>query len=217
MPAKRYKGTKTQEERTYLVNLISKGKTAAQKLTKAHILLNADCSEKRTARSDQEISDTLNVSCATTPRVRKTFVEEGLDAALNRKKRELSGYQKFDGEKEAHLIALACSEPPPFDMRWTAKLLADKLVELNHFESLSFDPVRLVAKKNELKPWLKKQWCIPPNASCEFVCAISAILEVYQRPYFATYPLVCLDETSKQLIYRSSFANTLGTRKTFDL
>ena len=147
MPAKRYKVTLTQEERTYLLNLIKKGKMAAQKLTKVHILLNADCSEKRTARSDQEISDTLNVSCATIERVRKTFVEEGLDAALNRKKRSRCGYQKFDGEKEAHLIALACSEPPPGELRWTAKLLADKLVELNHFESLSDETVRLVLKK----------------------------------------------------------------------
>lgn len=147
MPAKRYKITLTQEERTYLLNLISKGKTAAQKLTKAHILLNADCNEKQSAHSDQEISDTLNISGATIERVRKTFVEAGLDASLNRKKREQSGYQKFDGEKEAHLMALACSEPPSGELRWTAKLLADKLVELNHFENISDETVRLVLKK----------------------------------------------------------------------
>ncbi len=93
------------------------------------------------------MSDTLHVSCATIERVRQTFVEEGLNVALNRKKRSRCGYQKFDGEKEAHLIARACSEPPPGELRWMAKWLADKLIELNHFENISDETVRLVLKK----------------------------------------------------------------------
>jgi len=118
---------------------------------------------------------------------------------LVRKKRSRCGYQKFDGEKEAHLIALACSSPPLGEAKWTTQLLADKMVELNHFESISDETIRQVLKKNELKPWLKEQWCIPPQASTDFVCAMEDILEVYQRSYSAKYPLICLDETSKQL------------------
>jgi len=109
MPTKRYKITLTPEERTFLLNLISKGKVAAQKLTKAHILLKADQSEGQSAWSDKQISEALQVSCATIERVRKTFVEEGMELTLNRKKPSRCGNQKFDGEKEAHLMALACS------------------------------------------------------------------------------------------------------------
>ncbi|EDN67293.1 transposase [Beggiatoa sp. PS] len=130
--------------------MTSKGKVAAQKLTKAHILLKADQSEGQSAWSDKKISEALQVSRPTIERVRKTFVEDGIETTLNRKKHCRCGHQKFDGEKEAHLIALACSEPPPFDIRWTAQLLADKMVELNHFVHISDETVRLVLKKTNL-------------------------------------------------------------------
>lgn len=151
MPAKRYKVTLTQEEMAYLSVLVKNGKAAAKKLTHARILLNADQSEGKTAWPDQKISEALQVSCATIERVRKAFVEEGMEASLNRKKYSCCAHnKKFDGEKEAHLIALACSSPPPGKLRWTTQLLADKMVELNHFESLSDEAVRRVLKKTNL-------------------------------------------------------------------
>ena len=151
MSIKRYKVTLAQEEKTFLLELISKGKIAAKKLSHAHILLKADlrCGQ---IWSDKKISEALNVSIPTIERVRKTFVEEGLESALNRKKHSRCGHQKFDGEKEAHLIALACSSPPDGIVSFPAKLLADKMVELNHFGSVSFDPIRQVLKKTNLNP-----------------------------------------------------------------
>lgn len=200
MPAKIYKVTLTNEEREYLNTLISKGKAAAQKLTHAHILLKADQSEHSPAWEDRLICESFNISAATVERVRKTFVEDGIEAALCHKKPCRTRSVKFDGEKEARLIAPACSQPPDGFKDWTLRLLAGKMVELNHFESLSHETVRQVLKKNEIKPWLKKQWVIPPKANAEFVCAMEDILELYKRPHDPSHPLVCMDETSKQQI-----------------
>jgi transposase len=147
MPAKIYKVTLTDEEREYLTALISKGKAAARKLTHAHILLKVDQSENCPAWKDRRISEAFNVSIATVERVRKSFVEDGPDAAINHKKPCRTRPVKSDGEKEAHLIALACSQPPDGHAEWTLRLLADKMVGLNHFKSLSYETVRQVLKK----------------------------------------------------------------------
>jgi hypothetical protein len=107
---------------------------------------------------------------------------------------------KRDGEQEARLVALACSEPPPGQARWTLRLLADKLVELEVVDEISYQTVRRRPKKTELKPHLSKQWVIPPEASGEFVWRMEDVLEVYTRPYDLRFPQVCMDETSKQLL-----------------
>jgi hypothetical protein len=89
----------------------------------------------------------------------------------------------IDGEQEAHLIALSCGEPPEGYARWTLRLLADKMVELEYVEdSLSDETVRQVLTKNKLKQKQKKQWCIPPKANAEFFCQMEDVLEVYKRP-----------------------------------
>lgn len=147
MPAKRYKVTLTEEEREVLLALLSKGKTAAKKLTRARILLHADQGLQGPAWSDQHIRQALHVSHLTVERTRRTFVEEGLDAALNRKQRSRPGNQKVDGAKDAQLIALACSKPPAGHKRRTLTLLADQLVELNQFESISPETIRQHLKK----------------------------------------------------------------------
>lgn len=152
MPAKRYKVTLTEEERTSLLSLISNGKAAAKKLTHARILLQADQSVKGPGWFDHQISKSLNVSCETIGRVRKAFVEEGIESALNRKKLPKPRSKKIDGEKEAHLIALACSAPPEGRKSWTMQLLADKMVELNLVESISDETIRLRLKKTNLSP-----------------------------------------------------------------
>jgi len=148
MPAKKYKVTLSKEERELLLDLLSKGKAAAIKLKHAHILLKADQGEAGPAWDDKIIADAFNVHMSTVQRTRQSFVEEGLQAALNRKKRlEPPRCPKFDGEKEAHLIALACSAPPEGRKGWTLRLLADKMVQLEYFESLSHETVRGVLKK----------------------------------------------------------------------
>ena len=151
MPAKRYPVMLDGCQRDYLIDLISSGTESARKLTRARILLKADAGELGPAYSDEQIEEAVEVSIPTIERTRKTFVLEGLIAALTPKKRsEPPRPKKFDGEKEAHLIALACSEAPEGFSRWTLRLLAEKMVELNHFSSISHETIRQVLKKTNL-------------------------------------------------------------------
>ena len=145
---KKYIVTLTTEERQALSDLIAAGKAAAQKLAHARILLKADAAECGPAWPDHRIADALEVSTATVERVRQRFVEQGLDAALDRKHRERPAREiKLDGRAEARLIALACSAPPEGRATWTMQLLADKLVELEVVDSISDETVRLALKK----------------------------------------------------------------------
>ena len=148
MPAKRYPVILDCCQRDYLIDLISSGRESARKLTRARILLKADAGEFGSAYSDEAIKEAVEVSIPTIERVRKVFALEGLRAALEPKKRsDASRPRKFDGEKEAHLIALACSAPPEGHCRWTLRLLAETLVELEHFSSISHEAIRQVLKK----------------------------------------------------------------------
>ena len=150
---KRYRVTLDAQERQGLSDLIAAGRSAARKLTHARILLKADAAEGGPAWPDHRIADALEVSTATVERVRQRFVELGLDAALDRKQRERPPRQiKLDGRAEARLIALACSAPPEGRARWTMKLLADRLVELEVFDSVSDETVRRVLKKTSSSP-----------------------------------------------------------------
>ena len=145
---KRYKVTLTKEERQQLRALVTAGKAAAAKLTRARILLKADASPGGPAWTDQRIVEALDVGVATVERIRQRFVEEGMDAALSRKPQARpSRPPKLDGRAEARLVALACSAPPEGRREWTLQLLADKLVELKVVESVSDETVRRVLKK----------------------------------------------------------------------
>jgi transposase len=145
---KRYRVTLEAEERQHLRDLIAAGQAAARKLSHARILLKADAAEGGPAWPDHRIADALEVSAATVERVRQRFVEQGLDAALDRKRRERPAREiKLDGRAEARLIALACSPPPLGRAVWTMQLLADKLVELEVVDSISDETVRLALKK----------------------------------------------------------------------
>jgi len=149
---KRYNVTMTPGERTMLEGLISKGKAAAKKLLHARILLKADASYNGPGWQDKQISEALEVSVSTIERVRRQFVEEGLEAALERRKPKMVRLGKLDGAQEARLIALACSEPPAGRADWTLRLLADTFVELGHVDTLSHETVRQVLKKTILNP-----------------------------------------------------------------
>jgi transposase len=145
---KKYKVTLTDEERNSLQALIAAGKAAAKKLTHARILLKADAAPGGPGWTDARIADALDVNVTTVERLRERFVEQGLDAALVRKQQERpSRARTFDGQAEAHLIALACSEPPDGRVRWTLRLLADKLVELAIVDTVSTETVRRLLKK----------------------------------------------------------------------
>ena len=146
----KYKVTLTNEERTELEVLISAGKSAARKLCRARILLKADAGPGGPAWEDGRISEALEVGRATVERVRKQFVEEGLEAALERRKPRRQYQRKLDGDGEAHLIALACSQPPDGRSRWTLRLLSDRMVALAYVEQVSYQTVRRVLKKTNL-------------------------------------------------------------------
>jgi len=195
-----YKVILNEDERSDLQSLISKGKSSARKLTHARILLAVDKSEFNIEKVDYKaISKQLHVSGKTVERIRKLCVEEGIDAATNRKSHSKHKPTIITGKEEAHLIALACSNPPTGRSRWTLKLLADKLICLEVVESISKSTVGRSLKSNELKPWQNKEWCIP-EANAEFVCNMEDVLSVYEREYDHKYPVVCMDESSKQLI-----------------
>jgi transposase len=147
---KKYIVALSEEERNALVELTSKGKQKSQKILDALILLGCDEGDFQTKRStNEEIARVLNISMRKIDRVKKRFVEEGFDVALNRKKRSRIYAKKTDGDFEAHLIALSCSEPPEGFARWSLRLLADKVVELNYIESISHETVRRVLKKTK--------------------------------------------------------------------
>src|SRR6476469_9835904 len=145
---KKYKVTLTSEERQHLLDLIAAGKKSAKKLAHARILLKADAAAGGPAWPDARIAEAAEVSIATVERVRQRFVEQGFEAALVRKKQDRPSRQrKLDGAAEARLVALACSRPPDGRARWTLRLLADKLVELEVVDTVSTETVRQALKK----------------------------------------------------------------------
>lgn len=144
---KRYRVTLTESERNDLRKLVSVGKSAAQKLVRARILLLADQAEGGSAKSDPEIVESLGCGRASVERMRKRFVEDGLEEALTPKPSQRVYERKMDGQAEAHLIALACGVPPEGHSRWTLRLLGTQMVALEYAESLSYETVRRTLKK----------------------------------------------------------------------
>jgi transposase len=148
---KKYIVTLTDAERQDLRALISRGKGAARRLIHARILLKAD-----QGLPDQAIVDEVEGSRPTVERVRRRFVEEGLEAALDPRRPDNPRPHKIDGEVEAHLVALACSAPPSGRDRWTLRLLADKLVELEYLPAVSHETVRQALEKTSWLPGARR-------------------------------------------------------------
>ncbi len=147
MPAKKYKVALSAEERQTLQQITTTGKTAAYKMNRARILLKADENQADGGWGDQALSDALDVSVATIERVRQQFVEEGCLAVLSYKQRESSRTRILDGAKEAHLIALTCSDAPDGRAEWTLRLLAEQMVVRGYVEQISHETIRKALKK----------------------------------------------------------------------
>ncbi len=147
---KKYPVVLSDAERVELQRLVAAGTAPARQLVHARILLKADQSSAGPAWVDQAIADALEISQPTVSRIRKQYVEQGLAAALNRRMPRRQYTRKLDGAQEARLVALACSEPPKGQARWSLRLLADKLVELEVVEEISYQSVRRVLKKTSL-------------------------------------------------------------------
>jgi len=144
---KKYPVILSEAEREELKRLIAAGTSPARKLVHARILLKADESPEGAGWVDERVAEAVEVSQPTVSRVRKQYFCEGLESALNRRPPKREYHRKLDGEQEAHLLALACSEPPEGRARWSLRLLADKLVELEVVEDVSYQTVGRVLKK----------------------------------------------------------------------
>ena len=145
---KKYPVILSETEREEVKRLIAAGTAPARKLTHARILLKADQSPEGAGWVDEKVAEAVEVSQPTVARVRKQYFEEDLEAALNRRAPNREYQRKLDGEQEARLVALACSEPPEGQARWSLRLLADRLVELEIVEEeVSYQTVRRTLKK----------------------------------------------------------------------
>ncbi len=149
---KKYRVELGEEERQGLKALVSKGRAAAYRQTHARILLLSDENQAEGAMKDEEIARSLKVGRATVERVRRRCVEEGLERALGRKEQLNRPQKRLDGQGEAYLVALACSEPPEGRAGWTLKLLADRMVECEIVERVSSETVRRTLKKTNSSP-----------------------------------------------------------------
>ena len=145
--AKFYKVILTKSEHEQLYEIIKKGKHKSQTYRNAYVLLNTDEGEFSDKVTNAEISKVLKVGMRTIDRVKKRFVEDGFETCLSRKPTTRTYEKKIDGDVEAHLISIACSESPKGFAKWSLRMLADKMVELNYVESISYETVRCVLKK----------------------------------------------------------------------
>ncbi len=148
---KKYIVRLTPEERATLKKLLTSGRGSGRLFTRVRILLKADQGDEGPAWPDEKIGEAFDVTVQTIEKVRKQLVEEGFEAVLSRHPYiQKVSRKKIDGDVEAHLIALCCSEPPKGRVRWTLRLLADKVVELGYVDSISYEAVRQTLKKTNL-------------------------------------------------------------------
>jgi transposase len=189
----RYRVMLTADERHQLQALLSGGKGAVRKIKRAQILLAADAQS-----TDELIARTVGVGTSTVYRTKQRFVEEGLAPALSEMPRR-GAPRKLGARDEALLVAVACSHPPVGRARWTMDLLAGEMVRLTLHETLSGDTVGRRLAEMKLRPWQEKMWCIP-TVNAEYVARMEDVLALYAEAPDPQRPVVCFDETPRQLI-----------------
>src|SRR5690242_226760 len=189
----RYRVELSEVERGELRAMLSGGKRAARKLKRAQILLAADAGV-----ADETVAISLDVGVSTVSRVKRRFVEGGVERALDEEPRP-GAARKLTGKEEALLVATACASPPEGRARWTLELLAGEMVRLTAHASLSRETVRRRLAENALKPWRQKMWCIP-RVNGEFVARMEDVLDLYAEAPDPKRPVVCFDESPTQLI-----------------
>jgi transposase len=189
----RYRVTLTAKERQQLEVLVRGGKSAARTIKRAQILLAADRGSK-----DEAIAQTIGVGTSTVYRTKQRFVEDGLERALNEAPRP-GAPRKLGAADESLLIAVACSEPPDGRAKWTLDLLAGEMVRLTSHKAVSRDTVGRRLDEVAIKPWQEKMWCVPA-INAEYVARMEDVLALYAEPPDPLRPVVCFDETPRQLI-----------------
>lgn len=152
MPSVKYIIELSSSDRKILQNIVKKGTSPAKAILRANILLSSDRNNKK-HMTVAEIADTYHTTPTTVQNVRTSYANNGLEATIARKRRETPPIPpKVTGDVEAHIIALACGNPPEGYTKWTLRLLADKCVELNYADSLSHMTIARVLKKTNLSP-----------------------------------------------------------------
>jgi transposase len=189
----RYRVTLSSEERDSLLEMVQGGKGAFRRLKRAQILLAADL-----RATDEEIARNVSVGTSTVYRTKQRFVEDGFEAALGEASRP-GAPRKLDVEDEAILCALACSKPPSGRARWSLQLLANEMVRLTVHTKIGEETIRRRLGEMQLKPWQEKMWCIP-KVDAEFVARMEDVLGLYAERPDPRRPVVCFDETPRQLI-----------------
>ena len=189
----RYRVELREAERAELATMLSGGKHAARKLKRAQILLAADAGV-----GDEAIASTISVGGSTVYRTKRRFVEGNLELALSEEARP-GAPRKLSGKETALLVATACSSPPAGRKRWTLNLLAGAMIELTDHDTLSRETVRRRMAEDDLKPWLRKMWCIP-DVNGTYVARMEDVLDLYAEEPDEKNPVVCFDESPTQLI-----------------
>lgn len=214
MPIWKYEVILSAEGRKQLTKIVKPGNMPAGTIRRAIILLAVDKNGKQ-PMTVQEAAIAFDTSATTVQNVRTRYGEKGLDATIQRKKRETPPVEtKVTRDVKAHIIALACGDSPKGYDKWTLRLLADRSVKLRYIESISHTRVGNILK-NEYRTHLKKCWCIPANHNAAFVAAMEDVLEVCSRAYDAKHPVICMDEKPVQLLAeaRDGFTfNSTGVR-----
>lgn len=201
MPKKNYQVFLTPDEISILKTIRKNGHSSAKMIMHANILLNTNDSFPNKKKSNRELAEILGVSLPTINNVRKTYCEEGFDAALNRKTRLTpESMTKITGDFEAHVIATALSPPPKGYARWNLRLLAERCVEKKYIVSISHTAIGTVLNTNQLKPHLSKYWCIPMENDPYYVANMEDVLTIYQKEYNPSCPVICMDEKPLQLL-----------------
>ena len=190
----KYKVVLNADEQSELEQITSQGKHSARKIKLAKILLMSHAQ----IYTDEAIAELLLISQSTIHRTRRYFVEYGLSDAIHDDPR--SGQpRKLDGNQEALLIAITCSEPPKGRCRWTLSMLGDQLISLTELETISPETIRQRLKDNDLKPWQKKMWCIG-KLDAAYIARMEHVLDLYAEPVDPRRPVINFDEAGKQLV-----------------
>jgi transposase len=188
-----------QAQRTMVEEIVKKGEAPARKIQRANVLLKADRGAQGPRWSTKQIQEAFGVGSTTIKSVRKRFVENGIEDAISRREQpERPEKRKINGEQEAHIIALMCTESPEGQERWTLRAFTERIIALEIVTETSYETVRMVLRNNKLKPWQEKQWCIGRTGDANYAFAMEDVLDVYVRPYDPKRPQVCIDEGSVQ-------------------
>jgi transposase len=188
-----YKVKLSKKQKQELLEITRYGKRPVRQVNKAQILLFAN-----EGKIDREIAKLLHVSWRHVQKIRRKFFQEGMNVL---KRKPVPGRpKKVDGRVEAEIMATALSDPPKGQAKWTLKMIADHIVELEIIPSISHQTVKRTLKKKEVKHWLTKKWKIPPKANGDFAAQMEDVLETYEKPYDRERPVLCFDESNKQQI-----------------